>query len=149
MQAIIFIGIQATGKSTFYKERFFNTHVRISLDVLKTRPREKRFLEICLQTRQRFVVDNTNPTRADRQRYTIPARAANFELIGYYFESRLQDALRRNQQRPEQQQVPERGVLSAYHKLQLPSLTEGFDQLYHVRIEADGAFAVARWSDEI
>ncbi|MBN1315005.1 MAG: hypothetical protein JXA42_06040 [Anaerolineales bacterium] len=37
MQAVIFIGIQATGKSTFFKERFFNTHVRISLDLLKTR----------------------------------------------------------------------------------------------------------------
>jgi predicted kinase len=149
MQAIIFIGIQATGKSSFYKQRFFNTHVRISLDLLKTRHREKRLLEFCLQTRQRFVVDNTNPTLADRQRYIMPARAANFEVIGYYFESRIQDALRRNRQRPEQYQVPEQGVLRAYHKLQLPSLSEGFNQLYYVRIEADGTFAVARWTDEI
>jgi len=29
MQVIIFIGIQATGKSIFYKENFFDTHVRI------------------------------------------------------------------------------------------------------------------------
>ncbi|MEL6944740.1 MAG: ATP-binding protein, partial [Bacteroidota bacterium] len=36
MQAILFIGIQASGKSTFYKERFFNTHVRISMDLLNT-----------------------------------------------------------------------------------------------------------------
>jgi len=26
MEAIIFIGIQATGKSTFFQQRFFNTH---------------------------------------------------------------------------------------------------------------------------
>ena len=34
MEAIIFTGIQATGKSTFYKQNFFNSHVRISLDLL-------------------------------------------------------------------------------------------------------------------
>ncbi|MCB9352743.1 MAG: ATP-binding protein, partial [Lewinellaceae bacterium] len=32
MEGILFIGIQASGKSTFYKERFFNSHLRISLD---------------------------------------------------------------------------------------------------------------------
>jgi len=39
MEAIIFIGIQATGKSTFYKDNFFKTHIRINLDMLKTRKR--------------------------------------------------------------------------------------------------------------
>ena len=33
MEAVIFIGIQASGKSTFFKERFFNTHVRINLEM--------------------------------------------------------------------------------------------------------------------
>jgi len=36
MEAVIFTGIQAVGKSTFYKEHFFTTHVRINLDMLKT-----------------------------------------------------------------------------------------------------------------
>ncbi|MDL2321544.1 ATP-binding protein, partial [Desulfosarcina sp. OttesenSCG-928-B08] len=66
MEAIIFCGIQASGKSTFYLERFFKTHVRISLDLLRTRNRENRFLSLCLETGQHFVVDNTNPTRSDR-----------------------------------------------------------------------------------
>ncbi len=30
-----FFGIQALGKSTYYKERFFRTHIRISLDLLQ------------------------------------------------------------------------------------------------------------------
>lgn len=50
MEAVIFIGLQASGKSTFYQERFFNTHVRINLDMLKTRNREKQSLQVCLQT---------------------------------------------------------------------------------------------------
>jgi predicted kinase len=36
MEAVIFTGLQATGKSSFFKERFFSTHVRISLDLLRT-----------------------------------------------------------------------------------------------------------------
>lgn len=40
MQALIFCGIQASGKSTFYCQRLLNSHVRISLDLLRTRHRE-------------------------------------------------------------------------------------------------------------
>jgi predicted kinase len=41
MEAVILIGIQGSGKSTFCRERFFNTHIRINLDMLKTRHRER------------------------------------------------------------------------------------------------------------
>ena len=78
MQAIVFCGIQASGKTTFYRERFFDTHVRISLDLLRTRRREQLLLAACLEGRQPFVVDNTNPTIAERARYVVPARAARF-----------------------------------------------------------------------
>jgi predicted kinase len=69
VEAMVFVGLQGAGKSTFYKERFFDTHVRVNLDMLKTRHREKRFLMTCIETGQRFVVDNTNPTRAERAVY--------------------------------------------------------------------------------
>jgi len=39
MEAVILIGIQGSGKSTFYRDRFFNTHVRINLNILKRRSR--------------------------------------------------------------------------------------------------------------
>jgi predicted kinase len=87
MQAIIFIGIQATGKTTFYVQRLLNTHVRISLDLLRTRHREAQFLDTCLQTQQRFVIDNTNPTKEDRRRYIAMASDAGYEVVGYYFQS--------------------------------------------------------------
>jgi hypothetical protein len=44
MEAIIFIGLQGLGQSTFYRERFFMTHARISLDMLKTRHREQKLI---------------------------------------------------------------------------------------------------------
>ena len=42
MECVIFIGIQASGKTEFYKQNFFKTHVRISMDMLKTRHREEK-----------------------------------------------------------------------------------------------------------
>jgi len=142
MQAVIFIGIQASGKSSFFKERFFDTHVRVSLDLLKTRHREHVFMNACLMTGQNFVVDNTNPTAEDRQRYIVPARAAHFEVTGYYFETNLAAALQRNGQRQGKQRIPEKGVRAAYYKLQVPALSEGFDKLYTVRIVSPGEFVV-------
>ena len=96
MQAVIFVGIQASGKSTFYQQRFFATHVRISLDLLRTRHRERSLLEWCLTHRQPFVVDNTNPTAVERAVYIAPARAADFRVVGYYFESNVPSSMRRN-----------------------------------------------------
>jgi len=66
MEAVLLIGIPGSGKTTFYGERFLETHVRISLDLLRTRNRESIFVETCLRTQQRFVVDNTNVTAAER-----------------------------------------------------------------------------------
>jgi hypothetical protein len=66
MEAVIFTGIQASGKTTFYLQHFFRTHLHISLDVLKTRRREQAVLLACLQVGQRFVVDNTSVTAAER-----------------------------------------------------------------------------------
>ena len=40
MEMVLFVDIQASGKSSFYLERFFRTHVRINLDMLKTLHRE-------------------------------------------------------------------------------------------------------------
>src|SRR5437867_4365365 len=86
VEALIFVGIQGAGKTTFYDERFANTHTRISLDALRSRPRERAMLQRCLNTGQRFVVDNTNVRAADRAVYITAAKAAGFRVIGYFFE---------------------------------------------------------------
>lgn len=148
MEAILFCGIQATGKSTFFKERFFKSHVRISLDLLKTRHREERFLEVCLQTQQSFVVDNTNPSKADRSRYIQTARTHKYKVIGYYFRSRIQEALVRNQTRSGKERIPEAGLKGTFNRLELPGPDEGFDELYFVEI-VDNSFIVKPWSNEI
>ncbi|NBD11593.1 AAA family ATPase [Corallococcus silvisoli] len=148
MEAIIFTGIQGTGKSTFYRERYFTTHVRLSLDMLKTRHREKVLLRACLEAKQPFVVDNTNPTVAERSRYIAAAKDAGFRVVGCYFQSKVADALLRNEQRPLEQRVPVVGVLGTYRRLQVPSPEEGFDALFFIRLSQDG-FVVEEWQREV
>lgn len=60
MEAVILIGVQGSGKTTFYLRRFFETHVRFSLDMLRTRRRERILLMACVEAKQPFVIDNTN-----------------------------------------------------------------------------------------
>ena len=145
MQAVIFCGIQASGKSTFYKKYFFHTHVRISLDLLRTRHRERVFIQSCLQTRQRFVVDNTNPTVSEREVYIRLAKAAGYEVIGYYFESKAEEAVRRNNARTGKERIPEKGIYGTRKRLQIPAFTEGFDALFYVRIEEPAGFYIREW----
>ena len=148
MEAVIFCGIQGSGKSTFFKERFFATHVRISLDLLRTRHREKLLLDACLTSGQRFVVDNTNPTRADRQRYIHEAGQKGFAVVGYYFSSRLEEALGRNRLREGKTRVPDAAVRGTAAKLEIPAWDEGFDRLHYVKLE-NGSFTISGWNDEV
>ena len=149
MEAVIFVGLQGAGKSTFYKERFFATHVRVNLDMLKTRHREKRLVQACVETRQPFVVDNTNATRTVRAVYIQAAKDAGFRVVGYYFQSRVEDCKRRNDQRPLSQQVPLKGILGTAGRMELPNRGEGFDDLYYVRINEASAFVIEEWQDEV
>jgi predicted kinase len=148
MEAIIFIGLPASGKSTFYKERFFATHVRISRDLLKTPHRCQRLLDLCLETDQRFVADNTHPTAADRAAAIAAAKQRGFTVRGYYFQSRIADCLERNAQREGIERVVDSAILGKAKLLELPTLAEGFDQLFYVRIDG-GRFVVEDWQDEI
>ena len=148
MQAIIFIGIQASGKSTFYVEHFFDTHMRISMDLLNTRNKETQFLQKCLDLQQSVVIDNTNPTKADRERYIRLFKENNYEVVGYYFQSVISDAMKRNERREGKKKIPELGISATYKKLELPSYEEGFDQLYYVTL-GEAVFNIEKWQDEI
>ncbi|WP_066831990.1 ATP-binding protein [Rufibacter ruber] len=144
MQAVIFIGIQAAGKSTFYQQRFFHTHVRISLDLMRTRHRESQFLKTCLQTSARFVLDNTNPLPQERKKYIDLAKEKRYEVVAYYFHTSLPDALLRNRQREGKERIKDVGLYDCQKKLTPPSFTEGFDQIFMVRL-AGTTFEVEEW----
>jgi predicted kinase len=142
MEAVVFCGVQGSGKTTLYGDRFVETHVRVSMDLLRTRSREAAFVRLCLDRGQRFVVDNTNPTPADRRRYVEPARAAGFRVIGYLVEVDRSLALARNAVRTGRARVPVAGVVGTGHRLLRPTPEEGFDELWHATATLEGGWRV-------
>lgn len=149
MELIIFIGVQGAGKSTFFKERFFHTHIRINLDMLKTKHREKLLIQACLHAKQPFVIDKTNPTIADRAAYIAQAKGQHFKVVAYCFDSNFDNALRRNNQRKGKQKIPELGLKSVLKKLQPPTYAEGFDEIYSVENLDEQGFKIMEMKREV
>jgi len=131
MEMIIFIGIPASGKSSFYKELFFNSHIRISMDLLNTRNKEGKLLQYCFETQSKMVIDNTNVTAESRRKYIQLAQRNRYQIIGYYFESNVLNCLERNKNRKEP--INEIGIKAKYKALEKPLLTEGFDKIFSVK----------------
>jgi predicted kinase len=133
MEAVLFIGIPGSGKSTLYAQRFINTHVRINRDMLKTETRERILIEACLRAKQPFVIDNTNVTLDKRAGYIALAKKAKFRVVGHFFDCGVDEALKRNEQRSGKARVPKVAIFSMAKKLEAPTLDEGFDELFHVK----------------
>ncbi|HET9399381.1 MAG TPA: ATP-binding protein [Candidatus Acidoferrales bacterium] len=142
MTAVILIGIQGSGKTTFCKLQFFTTHIRISLDMLRTRNREQILLDACVRARQPFVIDNTNPTSGTRAKYIAAARDARYHVIAYHFITPLTECLRRNSLREGKERIPAVALHAAVKRLQPPDETEGFDEIYSVELTPENQFVV-------
>ncbi|HEV7280963.1 MAG TPA: AAA family ATPase [Pirellulaceae bacterium] len=148
MEAVILIGAPGSGKSSYCRERLFHTHIRISLDLVRTRFRERLLIDACLSTFQRFVVDNTNPSRLERSGYVAAAKAKGFKVRVIYFRSKVDECLRRNASRQGDQRVPDVAILSFAKKLEPPRLDEGFDELLYVGLTENG-FREEEWRDVV
>ncbi len=144
---VIMMGIQGSGKSTFYRKYLSDEYVRINLDTLKTRTQEWLAVEECLKKGENFAVDNTNPTKYDRSRYIIPAKLAGYKIIGYFMESKLKACIIRNNQRSGAEKIPEKAIAATSNKLQIPNFDEGFDELYFVRNDGE-TMTIEKWRTE-
>lgn len=145
-QAIILMGIQASGKTTFYNRMLADEgYIHISLDVLHTRNKEDRLLMECFENGRSFVVDNTNPEISVREKYITKAKEFGYQVIGIFFQSRVKDCMKRNEQRG--LKVPQKAIASMSNNLQLPSLAEGFNELYFVSININNTFKISPWRE--
>lgn len=146
MELIIFIGLQGAGKSTFYQQRFAATHVLVSKDRLGNNPHKQRrqmeLLTAALAAGNSVVVDNTNPTAADRMPLIAAGRAHGANVSGYYFLATPREARARNQQREGAARVPDVAIYATQKSMQPPTYAEGFDQIYTVASDAGGGFVV-------
>ncbi|MBE6542398.1 MAG: ATP-binding protein [Ruminococcaceae bacterium] len=130
---VILMGIQGSGKSTFYFKYLSGDYVRVNLDTLKTRHQEKLLVEKCIRDGVSFAVDNTNPTKFDRERYIPLAKEAGYRIVGYLMECDIEKCIETNNARVGKERIPEVGIFATLKKLEIPSFEEGFDELYFVR----------------
>ena len=132
-ELIIFVGLQASGKSTYYREHFAATHMHVSKDLMKnTRNRDEKqeqMIEQAMVQGRSVVVDNTNPTPAVRAPLIAIGRRHGARVLAYYFESTVKDAVARNRLREGKARVPDVAIFVTAKKMVPPGLAEGFDEV--------------------
>lgn len=145
---VIFVGLQASGKTTFFLRHFQATHEHVSKDLFPNARnrdrRQAREIDAALAAFKSVVVDNTNATRESRAAPIEAARRYGARIVGYVFESSLEACIARNEKRVGKTRVPLVAIYTTAKKLEPPAPEEGFDELHHVRI-VEGAFVVLPW----
>jgi predicted kinase len=151
MECVLLIGVPAAGKTTFYRERFADTHDHVSRDLLPhtrhpARIQKQRLVD-ALSNGRSVVVDDTNASIAVRAPLIALARACGAVVTGYYFPTDAADALRRNRARRGRARVPDVAIFTIRKQLEPPSPDEGFDRIFIVRLsEQRRTFEVESYS---
>lgn len=137
---IIMMGIPASGKSTFVA-RHLQDFSRINLDNLRTREREDAMLHALFISEEDIVVDNTNVSPEEREKYFQLAEKNGYMVVGLFMESILKDCMKRNAQREGDARIPDKGVEARAKDLIMPTEDEPFDYLFYGKM-IDGDFEV-------
>ena len=150
LECVILIGLPGAGKSSLYREKFATTHVHVSKDLSpnasKRENRQRKIIKDALASGKSVVIDNTNPTIAERAALIRVARAHGARLIGYFFDVNTRTAVARNAERTGRGKVPNVAIFTAAKRLQRPCLSEGFDQLFRVEVAKDRSLRITNIS---
>lgn len=149
LKVYILMGLPGAGKSTFRRFRFPADFAVVSKDDFPNhrRPSHRQATTIreALAEGRSVVVDNTNPTIEDRASVIDIAREFDAKIYGYVLQATTEEAMARNDKRQGKQRVPPVAIFTSAKRWQPPTLDEGFDALFIVRV-ADGAFEVTPYS---
>jgi predicted kinase len=133
---IIFVGLPASGKTTYYRSHFADTHVHVSKDLMpnarRRDDRQEQAITDALESGRSAVVDNTNPSPVVRAPLIALGRQHGARIIAYYFETAVKDCLVRNRQREGKARVPDVAIFVTSKKLVPPAVSEGFDEVHVV-----------------
>jgi len=140
VELIILVGLQGSGKTTYYREHFAATHVHVSKDLMaNARNRESmqmQQIDEALVAGRSVVVDNTNPTIVSRAPLIATGKRHGARVIGIYFDAHVPTSIMRNRQREGKARVPDVAIFVTKKKLVAPSIEEGFDEVRTVAHEA-------------
>ena len=164
VELVILVGIQASGKTTYYRRRLADRYLHVSLDHWRgkgnVRAKERAAIDEAMDqaadddTLRGVAVDNTNTTGETRRRYFDIARefaartGRGVRVIAIFFDEPLEACQARNAARPvdppvgEPYFVPPAAIASFHSRLQPPSRDEAFDEVRRVRVTEDGSFVV-------
>ena len=137
MEAVILCGVQGSGKTTLYRDRFLETHVRVSMDLLRTRAREAAFLKLCLETQacRSWSTTRTRPSPSGRATSRPLARRGS---RSWPTSSRSTTRSRRRSNAARARVVPASALRDVARRLVRPAPEEGIDELWHATAGIDG-----------
>ncbi|OBJ53112.1 ATP-binding protein [Mycobacterium sp. 1423905.2] len=146
-EVAILIGLQAAGKTTFYRQRLAATHVHVSKDNFRhNRNRQRRQMQLitdALAAGRDVAVDNTNPSSLEWEPIVDLAHACGAPVVAYWFPPDVTASLRRNVNRSGHARVSEIAILSTVKRLRPPRPEDGFDRLVEVSFDGAGGFRLA------
>jgi predicted kinase len=133
LELIIFVGLQGSGKTTWYRDHFAATHVHVSKDLMPNARnreiRQQQQIDEALGGGRSVVVDNTNPSRESRAPLIALGRHRGARVIAVYFEAHIPTSLMRNRAREGKARVPDVAIFRTKKQLIPPTLDEGFDEV--------------------
>lgn len=151
MEVIVLVGLPAAGKSTFYRERFAETHFQISKDLFpsarKPAKTQDRMLREALTEGRDVVIDNTNASVEERSGILAAAKEQRAKTVAYIFPAKVADCRERNAKREGKANVPLVALYATAKRMRFPTADEGFDERYRVDLTEAG-FEVRPWGDE-
>ena len=149
-ELVVMVGLQGSGKSTWVMGNLAGTHAVVSKDhwprARAREARQRRVVAELLAEGRRVVVDNTNPSPAERVPLVAAARTAGVPVRAVWVDTPWQTCLQRNAARDERTRVPLPGFHATRTRLIPPAAEEGFDRIDVVRpsaFPAPGPDAVA------
>ena len=133
LELVVMVGLQGSGKSSYVRAHLAHTHVLVSKDLLRNnrRPQRRQLMlirEALLQGRS-VVVDNVNPTLADRKALIDWGKSLGARVRCIFLDTPAELCEHRNALRSDKERVPDVGVRATRKQLVRPTLAEGFDQL--------------------
>lgn len=141
------VGLQASGKSTFYERCLKDRFTLVSKDrfprgARNKQDRQMRLVAEALAAGRPVAVDNTNPAPAEWRPLVAAGRTYGAVVVAYWFPPDLAGSLRRNARRTGRDRVPEAGVRATLKRLRRPTCEDGFDAVLDVRFDGRGGFEV-------
>ena len=133
------VGLQGSGKSTWVARHLAGSHVVVSKDhwpnARHREARQRRVVAGLLAEGACVVVDNTDPSPAERAPLVELAVAAGVPVRAVFLDVPIQTCRQRNAARSGRARVPEVGLFSTAARLVAPTTAEGFAAVEVVRDE--------------